>query len=58
MFPLVAEAIGNVLPLQSLRYIGLAHVEADEMGSLNQFLAAAPRRARWRWPARPRSWCR
>ena len=43
MFPLVAEAIGKVLPLQSLRYIGFAHVEADEMGSLNQFLAAAPR---------------
>jgi flavorubredoxin len=43
MFPLVAEAIGKVLPLESLRYIGFAHVEADEMGSLNQFLAAAPR---------------
>ncbi|TAK52403.1 MAG: MBL fold metallo-hydrolase [Betaproteobacteria bacterium] len=43
MFPLVAEAIGKVLPLESLRYIGFAHVEADEMGSLNQFLATAPR---------------
>jgi hypothetical protein len=43
MFPLVAEAIGKVLPLESLRYIGFAHVEADEMGSQNQFLAAAPR---------------
>ena len=43
MFPLVAEAIAKVLPLDSLRYIAFAHVEADEMGGLNQFLAAASR---------------
>jgi flavorubredoxin len=42
MFPLVAEAIAKVLPLDRLRYIAFAHVEADEMGALNQFLAAAP----------------
>jgi flavorubredoxin len=42
MFPLVAEAIAKVLPWDRLRYIAFAHVEADEMGALNQFLAAAP----------------
>lgn len=42
MFPLVSEAIGRILPLQSLRYIAFSHYEADERGSLNDFLAAAP----------------
>jgi flavorubredoxin len=42
MFPLVAEAIGRVLPLESLRYVAFSHFEADECGSLNDFLAAAP----------------
>ena len=42
MFPLVAEAIARVLPLEQLRYIAFSHYEADECGSLNEFLAAAP----------------
>lgn len=42
LFPLVAEAIGKVLPLERLRWVGFAHFEADECGSLNDFLAAAP----------------
>ena len=42
LFPLVSEAIGAVLPLASLRYVGLSHFEADESGALNEFLAAAP----------------
>jgi len=42
-FPLVSEAIQRVLPLESLRYIGVSHFEADECGALNEFLAAAPR---------------
>lgn len=42
MFPLVAEAIGHVLPVTSLRYVAFSHVEADECGALNDFLAAAP----------------
>jgi flavorubredoxin len=42
MFPLVAEAISRVMPLERLRYIGFSHYEADECGSLNEFLAAAP----------------
>ncbi|MCJ7451750.1 MAG: hypothetical protein MUO39_04650 [Steroidobacteraceae bacterium] len=42
MFPLVSEAIGRVLPVQGLRYIAFSHFEADECGSLNDFLAVAP----------------
>jgi flavorubredoxin len=43
LFPLVSEAVSKVLPLDSLRYVAFSHVEADECGALNQFLAAAPR---------------
>lgn len=42
LFPLVREAIAAVLPPERLRYIGFSHVEADECGALNQFLAMAP----------------
>lgn len=42
LFPAVSAAIERVLPLSSLAYIGFSHVEADECGSLNEFLAAAP----------------
>ena len=42
MFALVREAIGKVMPVERLRYVGLSHVEADECGSLNEFLEAAP----------------
>ena len=42
MFPLVLEAVASVVPPESLRYIAFSHVEADECGSLNEWLAAAP----------------
>ncbi len=42
LFPLVREAVASVLPLERLRYIAFSHVEADECGSLNEWLAAAP----------------
>lgn len=42
LFALVSEAIGHVLPVERLRYLGLSHVEADECGAMNAFLAAAP----------------
>ena len=42
MFPLVCEAVASVLPPERLRYIAFSHVEADECGSLNEWLAAAP----------------
>ena len=42
MFPLVREAVASVLPVERLRYIALSHVEADECGSLNEWLGVAP----------------
>jgi flavorubredoxin len=42
MFGLVREAAASVLPVEKLRYIACSHVEADECGSLNEWLAAAP----------------
>ncbi len=42
MFPLVREAVASVLPVEQLRYISFSHVEADECGSLNEWLAVAP----------------
>src|SRR5258706_10699475 len=45
MFPLVREAVASVLPVERLCYIGLSHVEADECGSLNEWLAVAPQSA-------------
>lgn len=43
LFPVVREAVASLLPIERLRYIGFSHVEADECGSLNEWLAAAPR---------------
>ncbi len=42
MFPLFAEAFARVMPLERLRWISFGHVEADECGSMNQWLGAAP----------------
>jgi flavorubredoxin len=42
MFPLVAEAVATVLPVESLRWITFGHVESDECGSMNMWLTAAP----------------
>jgi flavorubredoxin len=42
MFPLVAEAVARIVPVDSLRWITFGHVEADECGSMNMWLAAAP----------------
>lgn len=42
LFALVKEAIAAVLPPERLRYIAFSHFEADECGSLNEFLAIAP----------------
>lgn len=42
LFPLVAETVAKVVPVESLRWITFGHVEADECGSMNMWLAAAP----------------
>jgi flavorubredoxin len=43
LFPLVQEAVASVIAVETLRFVGLSHFEADECGSLNAFLAVAPR---------------
>ena len=42
MFPLVQEAVASILPVAKLRYLAFSHFEADECGSLNEWLAVAP----------------
>jgi flavorubredoxin len=42
MFPLVAEAVATVVPVEALRWITFGHVESDECGSMNMWLTAAP----------------
>ena len=42
LFAQVRRAVESVMPIERLRYVGLSHVEADECGSINQWLAAAP----------------
>lgn len=41
LFPLVSDAVRRVMPVEQLRWITFGHVEADECGSMNQWLAAA-----------------
>ena len=43
IFPQVSEAVTKVLPVERLRWIGFGHIEADECGAMNAWLAKAPR---------------
>jgi len=43
MFPSISAAVAQLLPPDQLRWITFGHVEADECGSMNAWLAAAPR---------------
>ncbi|MGE5501137.1 MAG: MBL fold metallo-hydrolase [Ignavibacteriales bacterium] len=42
MFPLVREAVSRVMDPARLRWITFGHYEADECGSMNEWLAIAP----------------
>ncbi|MGE5117250.1 MAG: MBL fold metallo-hydrolase [Betaproteobacteria bacterium] len=42
LFASVRAALERVLPARRLAFVALSHVEADECGSLNDWLAAAP----------------
>jgi flavorubredoxin len=42
MFPMVAEAIGSIVPIEQLRWVTFGHLESDESGAMNELLAAAP----------------
>ncbi len=41
-FPLISAAVARVTQLDRIRYLSCGHVEADECGALNRWLAAAP----------------
>lgn len=43
MFPLISAAVASVIPLDKLRWTCCSHVEADEAGAMNEWLAAAPK---------------
>ena len=43
IFPLVSTAVDRTVGLDRLRWIAFSHLEADESGAVNQFLAAAPK---------------
>jgi flavorubredoxin len=42
MFPLVRAAMARVLAPERLRWISFGHVESDECGAMNEWLAIAP----------------
>lgn len=42
LFPALREAVGTVMDPSLLRWIAFGHIEADECGSMNDWLAAAP----------------
>jgi flavorubredoxin len=42
MFPDVLEAVRTIMPSERLRWISFGHFEADECGSMNEWLAVAP----------------
>ena len=42
LYPLVSEAVARVVPLADLAWISFGHIEADECGAMNHFLADAP----------------
>jgi flavorubredoxin len=42
IFDQVSNAVARVVPVEDLRWITFGHVEADESGSMNSWLAAAP----------------
>ncbi len=42
-FPAIASAFSRIMPVERLRWISFGHVESDECGAMNNWLAAAPK---------------
>jgi flavorubredoxin len=42
MFPAFSAAVASLMPIDRLRWISFGHIEADECGAMNLWLAAAP----------------
>jgi flavorubredoxin len=43
LFPAISAAVASVIDIARLRWITFSHVESDECGSLNEWLAVAPK---------------
>jgi flavorubredoxin len=43
LFPQVQQALARVLDPRSVRWVSFGHIEADECGAMNDWLALAPR---------------
>jgi flavorubredoxin len=43
LFPTISAAAGRIIDLARLRWITFSHVESDECGALNEWLALAPK---------------
>ena len=42
MFPLISDAEARITTLERLRWLSFGHIEVDECGAMNEWLAAAP----------------
>ena len=42
LFPVVREAVASLIDPTTIRFIGFSHFEADECGSLNEWLTLVP----------------
>ncbi len=43
LFPLIRDAVAELIDPSTLRWLGFSHFEADECGSINEWQAIAPR---------------
>ena len=45
LFPVVRDAVASLIDVKELHWVGFSHFEADECGSLNEWLSIAPHAA-------------
>lgn len=45
MFESISAAVAKIIPIERLRWISFSHLEGDEAGAMNMWLARAPRAA-------------
>lgn len=45
MFDSISAAVAKIIPVETLRWISFSHLEGDEAGAMNMWLARAPRAA-------------
>ncbi len=42
---MMTDAVARVIPVGAVRWVAIGHIESDECGAMNHWLAAAPRAA-------------